>query len=347
MIFGSRSPRIPFRHGSMTNGSSSWDGPAERLNIMNYYESESAPSLLKGIWRRFSRFQCSADRSAGEESSDPYAREREVFKWVLSVGGKVFAEGNKRLEVSVASQQNFSPGTVRRIGLHGVESLRNEGPERIAGLPGLTILSITQSPLDSNGLHYVLRNRNLTSLDLSRTNILSSDLDRLSVLPYLSELSVSSDQLPNHWDFLDKLPALRSLFVFDPSSSSSSFDELDVSGLGRHRNLREFRYGNGIKIPQLALESLQAENPDLELWQLKADATWIGRGAAPIGRMRAAKQLADKGWTFKGTRSDGSEWKQDAPDAWDPAQRTVLARALVRPITSGVRPIRSYYRRSR
>lgn len=250
------------------------------------------------------------DASPSEESTsdpaipedDPYARDREVFHWVKSIGGGCDSHSWTRLTVDDATKPTFEVGGVILV---GNRQLKSKDFANLAGLPSLRFAILTGSSIDGDGLEQLLPSTNIQRLELDGTALTSEDFLRLKSLPYLTELIIDNSQVTDGWKFLTELKSLRWLIVVGEPMSQ-------IEDANRFRNITTLHFKNSGGVPAELVEKLQAANPCLSVLK------WVNHKESFLGinrREEAARHLHSKGWHML-THMDRRPWAPESHPGW-------------------------------
>ncbi len=250
-------------------------------------------------------------KSLPDELQNPYAKDREVAEWVLSVGGAVGIEPKstgEHLGILAPSELPDQPFALFDVKLFNNRRFSNDDLERLTGLPHLTELDISNSLFDAQGLPIILRCPFLEDLNVGGTSIRSADLLKLRSLRALSCLAISTDQI-DEWTFLSELPQVRHLVVGGHNTSL-------IASLDRVPRLLTLHFKNLTTLDTGPVTRLQKNNPNLRVVVGNKKAARIV-GDDPL--VELARPLTEHGWLMEAKFFKEGYLKLNSPTAWETA----------------------------
>lgn len=184
--------------------------------------------------------------------------------------------------------------------------------EHFSGLAALQRLGPTGEDLDAFAIQYLARMHSVRYFELVETQIPSSVLDELNGLPHLSQLWISGKLVDDNWNFVEKIPALRKLWISHLQPTPA-----DLRRLAELTQLREIRFVDAGELDAGAVADLQRKNPQCRLLTNSPNLRTFG--ADPV--RECVRQLIDQRFTFLLTTFDGvGTIKSTAKEAVDDPQ---------------------------
>lgn len=225
---------------------------------------------------------------------DSYAIDREVARWIESVGGQAMTLGFE--PVDVKSDRNLVVGVIRLDNRH---DFTDSEFRKLPRLPSLKFMMAGFTDLDTNGLSTILQCQSLHTINLAGTKLTSQDFLRLSTVRHLSYLRLSSSQVHDNWQFLNKIPT--------PGLLSIDGNEFPAPQLlSSLRPLCALEILGPSRIDDQTLRALQSVNPRLSI-RLSLNGKFQTIGQNPV--KKAATQLVNAGWQL--CFADKRVWKPE------------------------------------
>lgn len=229
-----------------------------------------------------------------ETLADYYARNRRAAEKALSVGGphaSVGIEIQNPFEWRTVTAGQPLPETaflVRAWSIKGSPNATNSTLDVLAGLRHLYEINImAPGQLDAGYLPTLAGLRSpLKELGIGHTRVKTSDLAQLPLMPQVHLLWISSDQVDDGWQFLDRFPALRQIEMYGGPLP-------DLRPLSQSAHLRRLRMAAwGPPPADPVIEDIQVRNPHLRLqFQVEDQLSILGHDPG----WKAARRLVEAG----------------------------------------------------
>lgn len=223
---------------------------------------------------------------------DKFALDREIVRWIEASGGQVLDSSLQPMNIE--SKKNSNVAYIKLTNKHNLSDFEfNKLPE----LASLRYVTADSTAVDNNSLTTILKCRSLHTLNISGTKLTSKEFIRFSGIRYLAYLRVSSNQVLDEWQFLNKIPTPGVLSI-----DGSKFPPPNILGSLVHLNALEI---TGTKsIDESTIASMQSANSRLSILLL-SNGKFETRGQNPV--KQAATQLANAGWKL--SFADKRVWK--------------------------------------
>jgi len=193
------------------------------------------------------------------------------------------------------------------VKLRDAVDLKPKELAKLAQLPQLSFLDLSDAAIDSAGLAELLQCPNIRHLCLDGTDLTSKDFVALSQFPRLSYLRIDPNQVSDNWEFLNGLPALRTLTIQGKSLP-------DVDAIGRYHRLRTVEFSGTEEVSNASVKTLQDQNPRLTIrYRADPDSDVIETlGINPL--LEASTGLKEAGWKLR--YGDGHQWDGSESLQW-------------------------------
>ncbi|MCA9005501.1 MAG: hypothetical protein KDA70_09540, partial [Planctomycetaceae bacterium] len=249
-----------------------------------------------------------APSSAKLTDEEQIAFERETAEWVLELGARVVVKtANKDdIWVSQIDQLPEEPFRILQIPFdQSSQKIRLPSLSRLSRLISLHSLTISNCGLHPGALKGLEFGNGMIHFRMSHSLAKATHLsNEIKGLENLDTFEISTAQVNDHFQFLDLMPRLRDLRLWNPNTQQLE-DLADSSGF-KQGNLRFLNlYANGRTFDSDAIRALQAEKPGMSIIvnDNKGHNRYLG---TPVAR-EAAIKLLELGITIVASGPNQSE----------------------------------------
>ncbi|WP_417387428.1 protein kinase domain-containing protein [Gimesia sp.] len=236
------------------------------------------------------------------------AFERETAEWALRLGARVVVKTTNKddIWVSQIDQLPKEPFRILQIPFdQSREIIQLPSLSRLSRLLSLHSLSISNCGLRPGALKGLEFGNGMTHFRMSHSLAKATHLsNEIKGLENLDTFEISTAQVNDHFQFLDLMPRLRDLRLWNPNTQQLQ-DLADSSGF-KQGNLRFLNlYANGRTFDSDAIRALQAEKPGMSIIvnDKKGHQRYLG---TPVAR-EAAIKLLELGITIVASGPNQSE----------------------------------------
>lgn len=228
------------------------------------------------------------------------AFERETAEWVLELGGKVNLKKPQGFDKMVARVDQLPEEPIRILEIafdQSSEKIKLPSLAHLSRLRSLHSLNISNCGLQFGALKGLEFGDLTTHFHMARTPAKATHLSaEVKGLEHLDTFGISAAQVNDHFGFLDLMPRLRDLHLWNPRTSQLK-DLADSSGF-KQANLRFLNlYSDGQTFDSDAIRDLQLKKPGMSI--IFNDNTGHRRYLGNPVAHEAAMKLLDRGCIFK------------------------------------------------